>query len=604
MSETLTPGGASLTLHVSSPERDDLVGLMVWHSAVNGFTPAPANLAYSGAGLVFEITALAPGVVRYVRYALISEIDPADYEVSAQLSGTPLAPAEVGANKTYLDGAGTLQGVSSGAGTAVKNANIALSAAGVLSGAGTSTAVSLTSIAGILQAIHLQTLTLAANSSITAGTASDGVVLDANARRITVMSNGVERVRLGYGVGVGAAYGFQVKNSLGKVMQDTADGVLIRGDIVQDNYSVGDSTTGGVDASYGSHNLAIGAGALNNPGLAKLENIAIGTGALAVTTASYNTAIGAYASARVSTGGLNVAVGRNAGAGITVSNFNVAIGDYAMSSDTGSLGDSNVAVGANALMYAATSACIGNVAVGTNAGVNVNGEKNTLLGDSAGTYQAGSYNTCIGSGSGGLGGGLATGSYNTTLGSGSGFGMGSGSYNTLIGNGAGSAIAPAVSRATILGGNDGAAASSNSVTLSDGAGAVRAYCDASGTWFISGGITIGGSALIKQPAPTVTNVASTLTAAALLGRIVVTTPAAAIALTLPTGALLEAALAGIVINQSVDWSVINTAASFAVTITAATGHTVVGNAAVAGSFSAQFRSRMTAANTFVTYRIG
>ena len=42
----------------------------------------------------------------------------------------------------------------------------------------------------------------------------------------------------------------------------------------------------------------------------------------------------------------------------------------------------------------------------------------------------------------------------------------------------------------------------------------------------------------------------------------------------------------------------------AFTVTAATGHTIVGAAAVANSTSGRFRTRKTAANTFVTYRIG
>jgi len=50
--------------------------------------------------------------------------------------------------------------------------------------------------------------------------------------------------------------------------------------------------------------------------------------------------------------------------------------------------------------------------------------------------------------------------------------------------------------------------------------------------------------------------------------------------------------------------VINTGGSNAFTVTAATGHTIVGAAAVAASSSGLFRTRKTAANTFVTYRIG
>jgi hypothetical protein len=42
-----------------------------------------------------------------------------------------------------------------------------------------------------------------------------------------------------------------------------------------------------------------------------------------------------------------------------------------------------------------------------------------------------------------------------------------------------------------------------------------------------------------------------------------------------------------------------------ITVTAAaTGHTVVGNMAVAAATSGRFLTRKTAANTFVSYRIG
>jgi hypothetical protein len=59
------------------------------------------------------------------------------------------------------------------------------------------------------------------------------------------------------------------------------------------------------------------------------------------------------------------------------------------------------------------------------------------------------------------------------------------------------------------------------------------------------------------------------------------------------------------IGQSFDWSVINLgSASGAVTMTAGTDHTYVGSATVAIATSALFRTRKTAANTFVTYRVG
>jgi hypothetical protein len=74
--------------------------------------------------------------------------------------------------------------------------------------------------------------------------------------------------------------------------------------------------------------------------------------------------------------------------------------------------------------------------------------------------------------------------------------------------------------------------------------------------------------------------------------------------TLDTGATVELA-SNWAVNDSFDWAVINTggANSFVVTA-AASGHTVVGSGTVAASSSGQFRTRKTATDTFVTYRLG
>jgi hypothetical protein len=109
----------------------------------------------------------------------------------------------------------------------------------------------------------------------------------------------------------------------------------------------------------------------------------------------------------------------------------------------------------------------------------------------------------------------------------------------------------------------------------------------------------------------------TLTAAELLSALLTGTHAAGATqtYTLPTGALMEAA-ASFDVNEYFDWSLINLSAAAADTITiaaAATGHTVVGNmivqsanATTGGIYgsAAHFRTRKTAASTFVTYRIG
>lgn len=74
--------------------------------------------------------------------------------------------------------------------------------------------------------------------------------------------------------------------------------------------------------------------------------------------------------------------------------------------------------------------------------------------------------------------------------------------------------------------------------------------------------------------------------------------------TVPTGAAVYGteANAGIAIGQSLDWSFLNTGDQ-TVTITQATGHTLVGAMAIAAGSQGMFRTRCTAANTAITYRV-
>lgn len=107
-----------------------------------------------------------------------------------------------------------------------------------------------------------------------------------------------------------------------------------------------------------------------------------------------------------------------------------------------------------------------------------------------------------------------------------------------------------------------------------------------------------------QGTPGVLNATGTLTAAMILSGIVTSTSttAAAVAATLDTGTVLDAA-SEFAIGDSFDWSAIATGAN-AFTVTASAGHTIVGAGAVATGTSGLFRTRKTAANTFVTYRVG
>lgn len=104
-----------------------------------------------------------------------------------------------------------------------------------------------------------------------------------------------------------------------------------------------------------------------------------------------------------------------------------------------------------------------------------------------------------------------------------------------------------------------------------------------------------------QADPVAVNATGAVSAAAMLGGLVTSTTAAAVAGTVPTGTVMDAA-STFAINDSFDWSVIATGAN-AFTVTAATDHTLVGTMVVATVTSGRFRTRKTAANTFVTYRL-
>jgi hypothetical protein len=118
-----------------------------------------------------------------------------------------------------------------------------------------------------------------------------------------------------------------------------------------------------------------------------------------------------------------------------------------------------------------------------------------------------------------------------------------------------------------------------------------------------------------QVTPSAETVAVTLTAAELLTGLVTGTHAAGAtaAYTLPTGTLLDAAGAFLV-DEYFDWTLINLSAAAAdtITVTAGADHTVVGTMICQSAHSTtglihgnalRLRTRKTAANTFVSYRL-
>ncbi len=118
---------------------------------------------------------------------------------------------------------------------------------------------------------------------------------------------------------------------------------------------------------------------------------------------------------------------------------------------------------------------------------------------------------------------------------------------------------------------------------------------------------MAGVVYVAQGNPVAADADATLTIANLLTLMVTTTSSSAVALTLPTGSDTDAGiLSGALANNSAfGWVNINLGSSSgAQTLTANTAHTIVGNPVVAISTTGRFLTRKTAANTFVTYRVG
>lgn len=120
---------------------------------------------------------------------------------------------------------------------------------------------------------------------------------------------------------------------------------------------------------------------------------------------------------------------------------------------------------------------------------------------------------------------------------------------------------------------------------------------------------VGTDAVVKalkgevyQGDPVALNATGAVTAAAILGGLVTSTTAAAVAGTVPTGAVMDAS-SSFEIGDAIDWSVITTGANAFTVTAAASGHTVVGNMVVAAGKAGRFRTRKTAADTFVTYSL-
>lgn len=112
--------------------------------------------------------------------------------------------------------------------------------------------------------------------------------------------------------------------------------------------------------------------------------------------------------------------------------------------------------------------------------------------------------------------------------------------------------------------------------------------------------------IYATPAPQTATATATLTAAQILGGMLVASPGtSAAAYTLPTVAALETALSGPKIGTTIELDVVNLGTSSGViTWTTNTGWTLVGLATIAISLHARFKFRKTSATTWTSYRVG
>lgn len=163
------------------------------------------------------------------------------------------------------------------------------------------------------------------------------------------------------------------------------------------NISIGKNA--GSDLSTGSNNISIGNDShINSTAIS--NSLAIGNGALSVSLADGNLAIGTDCMGLTTTG-----------------NNNTIVGQYAMfDSPNNSTGSYNTGMGVGVLAKSTTGS--GNVAVGYRAGTSTTtGSENTIIGDSAANLlTTGSNNVIIGGTAGSLGNAITTGSNNILIG--------------------------------------------------------------------------------------------------------------------------------------------------------------------------------------------
>lgn len=315
-------------------------------------------------------------------------------------------------------------------------------------------------------------------------------------------------------------------------------------------------------------------------------------GAVTVTGGTSSTTTNAGGAANV-TGGTPGATGVGGAANVTAGAGGSTSGAGGVASVTGGAGTAGNSAGG-------VSRVVGGAGQGT-----ATGGAAQVTGGASGAGATGTGGAAVVTGGASLATNGAGGAASVTGGAGA--GTGAGGAAALTGGSSGAGATGNGGTASVVG---GAAASTNgnggNVILTPGALA--------GTG-VAGMVVANGVVVSDQAAPNAQTTVVTLTAANLLTGIITGTHAAGAdqAYTLPTGTLLDAAVQ-MAADEAFEWSLINLSAAAAdtVTVTAGVDHTVVGvmvvqsaHATTGGLYgnAARFRTRKTAANVFVTYRI-
>lgn len=325
------------------------------------------------------------------------------------------------------------------------------------------------------------------------------------------------------------------------------------------------------------------------------------------------------------TGGTSTTSANDGGAVSLTGGTPGATGDGGAASIAGGPGGSTSGAGG------AVSAAGGAATAGNSAG----GAASLTGGAGSGTQAGGTSNVVGGAGGAtGAGGaaGVAGGAGGATSGNGGAASVTGGAGTAGNGIGGASAVTGGAGQGTgaggaasLTGGASGAGATGNGGVATAGGGDAASTDGNGGNVILDGGAGAGSGLdgmvicrdvlAVPQGAPTAETTAATLTIAELLTGIITGTHAVGgdQAYTLPTGTLTDAGVQ-MDAGDAFDWTLINLSAAAAdtITVTAGVDHTVVGvmvvqsaHATTGGLYgnAGRFRTRKTAANTFVTYRI-